>query len=511
MIAKVYSAAVVGLDAQPIEVEVDLSAGLHCFQIVGLPGAAVNESKDRVSSAIKNSGITPPYHSRRRVIVNLAPADLKKEGPAYDLPIAMAFLLASGQVSVENTTDKIFIGELSLEGALRRISGVLPIALAAKEKGFKTIFLPIGNAVEAALVKGLEVIPVNSLKQLIAHLKGERLISKKMPARENKLCSKNDLLVDMAHIKGQEQSKRALEIAAAGAHNILMRGPAGTGKTLLARSFPSILPSLLKKESLEVTKIFSAAGHLNDNQSLVTERPFRSPHHTASVVSLVGGGSRPKPGEITLAHRGVLFLDEMPEFSRSTLEGLRQPLEDGVITVSRAGGTEIFPAKFILIGAMNPCPCGKLGDPEQQCTCSPGQISKYQRKLSGPFLDRIDINIEVPRLIASELSSSQLSEPSKLIRERVRKARIIQGRRFLNEKNIITNSEMRPNQTKKFCRIGLSGQNLLENAVDRMRLSVRSYYRLLKLSRTIADLDGADNIQTTHIAEAIQYSPKVEA
>ena len=511
MLSKVFSAAVVGLDALPIEVEVDLSPGLHCFQIVGLPGVAVNESRDRVSSAVKNSGITPPHHSRRRVIVNLAPADLKKEGPAYDLPIAVAFLLASGQVNIANSDDKIFVGELSLEGALRRVDGILPIALSAKEKGFRTIFLPAENAAEASLVKGLEIIPIVSLKELISHLRGELIISKKIIAKRAKIVRKEESLTDMAYVKGQEYSKRALEIAAAGAHNILMRGPAGTGKTLLARAFSSILPPLLREEALEVAKIFSVAGYSKGGSSLTTERPFRSPHHTASVVALVGGGSHPKPGEITMAHRGVLFLDEIPEFPRSVLESLRQPLEDGVITVSRAGGTATFPAKFILIGAMNPCPCGKSEDPEQQCVCSPSQISKYQRKLSGPFLDRIDINIEVPRVVASKLSGDKLAESSSVIKERVQKARQIQTKRFAGEKEIMNNSEMGLRQIKKFCQIGLSEQNLLKNAMDKMCFSVRSYYRLLKLARTIADLEGVENIRIAHIAEALQYRPKAEA
>lgn len=510
MIAKVYSAALNGLKALPIEVEVDLLPGLHCFNIVGLPDAAVNESKERVSSAIKNSGANPPQQSRKRVTVNLAPADLKKVGPSYDLPIAVAFLLAGGQLHIGNPEDKLFVGELSLEGKLRRVNGILSIALMAKEEHFQTLFAPEANADEAALIEGLEVIPINSLSQLINHFKKNDLISARPLTKIDKFYEDNGSLADMAYIKGQEQAKRALEIAAAGGHNVIMNGPPGSGKTMLARSFASILPWLNVEEALEVTQIFSIAGKLPDKTPLLVKRPFRAPHHTASTISLIGGGSYPKPGEITLAHRGVLFLDEFPEFTRGFLESLRQPLEDGIVMVSRASGSYTFPARFILIGAMNPCPCGKAGDPEQRCVCSPSQVSKYQRKISGPLLDRIDLHIEVPRVGYNKLSDEKVAESSAVIRQRIEKARKLQLDRFKKEKNILTNSEMDVRQIKEFCKIDQQSQELLKMAVNQMHLSARSYYRLLKLARTIADLSEIENIQPSHIAEALRYRPKVE-
>ena len=510
MPAKVFSAALVGLNAQPIEVEVDLSSGLHCFSIVGLPDAAVNEAKERVSSAIKNCGGSPPHHTNRRVIVNLAPADLKKEGAVYDLPIAIGYLLVSGQLrSGLDLSKALFIGELSLEGSVRQIDGALPVALMAKELGFKTLFVPEQNAAEAALIEDIEVIPVNSLLQLVKHLENEEKINPQPPTNIKEFFDPPDHVFDMAYIKGQEHAKRALEIAAAGAHNILFSGPPGSGKTLLARTLPSILPPMTFDESLEVTKIFSISGYLPKNKPLIVHRPFRNPHHTASSVSLVGGGANPRPGEITMAHRGVLFLDEFPEFNRQVLESLRQPLEDGIISVTRVARTLLFPARFMLIAAMNPCPCGRLTDPDRECQCSQTQISKYKRKISGPLLDRIDLHIEVPPVKYDKLASEKVAEESSKIRERVAGAREKQLSR-LNGMPINTNSEMGIKEIKKFCQVDEKTKELLKNAAQQLHLSARSFYRILKLARTIADLSSEKNIKTQHVAEALQYRPKEE-
>jgi magnesium chelatase family protein len=507
MPAKVFSAANIGLNCQPIEVEVDMSPGLHSFQIVGLPDTAINESKERVSSAVKNSGASPPHHTNRRIIVNLAPADIKKEGPAYDLPIAVAYLLASDQLLATGLAEKIFVGELSLEGNLRPISGVLPIALMARDKGFKTLFVPKANETEAALVNGLEIFGLNSLQELFLHLENKQPLTPAPPTEISSLFDDEESLADIAYVKGQEHAKRALEVAAAGHHNILMSGPPGTGKTLLAKTLPTILPPLSFEEALEVTKIFSVAGRLNSSKPVLLHRPFRSPHHTASSVALVGGGNHPKPGEITLAHRGILFMDELPEFHRDVLEALRQPLEDGVITVSRATASLDFPARFMLVAAMNPCPCGHATNPDKQCVCSPSQVSRYKRKISGPLLDRIDLHIEIPPIKYDKLAGEKMGEQSAVVRTRIEAARQKQTERFSQDK-IKTNAEMNLVQMKKYCQLDNAGQELLKTAVNNYHLSARSYHRILKISRTIADLANSINIQASHLAEALQYRPK---
>ena len=506
MSSKILSAAVIGLDAEIVEVEADTGRGeLGLISIVGLPDMAVSESRERVRSAIKNSNLFLP---RVKVTINLAPADLKKQGPSYDLPIAISLMLAAKSFHlIDSPEDIIFVGELALNGDVRPVNGILPIAIKAKRKGIKTIFVPEKNATEAKLVKDIEVISVKNLKQLVKHLNKKELIEP--TPYKNFNFSNVEILNDMAHIKGQEHVKRAMEISAAGAHNMLMTGPPGAGKTLIARTMPSILPDLTFEEALELTKIYSVAGELPPDVALISSRPFRSPHHTASGVALVGGGTWPRPGEISLAHRGVLFLDEFPEFPHQVLENLRQPLEDGVIHISRAAGNLSFPAKFILISAMNPCSCGFYGDREKNCICSPSQIINYRKKISGPIIDRIDLHIEVPRIKFDKLSSNEPGEKSKAIKKRVQTARQIQRKRFKNMP-FITNSEMNSEAAKNFCQIDNTSTQLLKNAVDQMHLSARAYFRILKLAHTIADLAAEEKILPTHIAEALQYRPKIE-
>ena len=506
MSSKILSAAVIGLDAEIVEVEADTGGGeLGSFSVVGLPDMAVSESRERVRSAIKNSGLEFP---KIKVTVNLAPADLKKHGPSYDLPIAISILVATKRLGqIESLNDSLFVGELALNGELRPINGTLPIAIKAEKMGIKNIYLPEKNCNEAKLVKNLTVYPVKTLKQLVLHLIDEEKIA---PAPDSEISFTNlKILNDMAHIRGQEQVKRAMIIAAAGGHNMAMSGPPGSGKTLIARTMPSILPNLTLEEALEVTKIYSVSGLLNSSDTLVTSRPFRAPHHSASAVAMVGGGAWPKPGEISLAHRGVLFLDEFPEFPRSVLENLRQPLEDGMVHVSRVAGNLKFPAKFILVSAMNPCPCGFHGDKEKNCVCSVSQISNYKKKISGPILDRIDLHVEVPRVKFEKLADDTAAESSEKIKVKVEKARKIQADRFQNTP-FITNSEMNSETVKKFCQICDESKELLKNAVDRLHLSARAYFRVLKLARTIADLDEVENISYNHVAEALQYRPKVE-
>jgi len=494
-LAKVHSAAVVGLEAYPIEVEVDISNGLPSFAIVGLPDKAIEESKERVRASIRNSGADFPM---KRITVNLAPADIKKEGPAYDLAIAIGILVADEQIP-KISDEMFFVGELALNGGLRHINGILPIVSSLQAK-FSQIVLPTANAEEASLVPSIKILPAPDLKSLIYHFRQERAL----PLHKRKPLSGEtvDYEYDLAYIKGQEQAKRALEIAAAGGHNLLFNGPPGSGKTLLARTIPSILPSLTPEESLEVTKIYSVAGLLTASKPIIFERPIRAPHHTTSNVALVGGGTYPRPGEITLAHRGVLFMDEFPEFPRSVLEALRQPLEDGVITVSRAQGSIIFPAKFILVAAQNPCPCGYLNDTHKACICSPTQIMHYQKRVSGPLLDRIDIHIEVPKVDYEKLSSDKLIEPSSVVRQRVADARKIAMQRGK------TNAELSNKEIKQYCVLEEKGQNLLKLAMNQYNLSARQYTRILKVARTIADLAGSENIQTEHLGEALQYRPK---
>ncbi len=510
MLAKVISCSVVGLEGTAVEVEVDIyTNSLPSITLVGLPDAAVKESTERVRAALFNSAL---YYPRGRVTVNLAPADLRKVGPVYDLPIAVGLLAASEQVPLERLENTLFIGELSLDGSLRHIDGVLPMAYMAQQQGIQTVYLPEIDAPEAALIRGLEVIPVPSMSALVSHLRDFDPIPPFEHSERFDQVEEAIYVVDFADIKGQEHIKRALEVAAAGAHNCLMTGSPGAGKTLMARSLPSVLPRLSLDEALDITRIYSVTGQLPPGTPLVNQRPFRSPHHTISNAGLVGGGRLPRPGEISLAHRGVLFLDELPEFGPKNLETLRQPLEDKVVTISRAQGSLSFPANFMLVGAMNPCPCGWYGDTLHECTCSPSVVSRYQKRLSGPLLDRIDIHVEVPRVDFEKLSDARRGETSHAIRERVEAARERQRGRFASYADghgaLLTNADMGPGEIREFCAVDEAGHSLLRAAMRQLHMSARAYHRTLKLARTIADLIGAERIETAHLAEAIQYRPR---
>jgi magnesium chelatase family protein len=502
MLAKVFSGGVLGLEAKIIEIEVSTSYGLKHFEIVGLPDKAINESKERVAAAIESSGFKSPSKKPVRVLVSLAPADLKKEGSIYDLPIALGYLLAEKEIFF-NPKEKLILGELGLDGKLRPIKGAICFAILAKEKGFSEIILPKENAREAGLIEGIRAIGVSFLKEAIAYLEKKKKIEPEKTKIEN---LKENYQIDFAFIKGQKFAKRALEISAAGGHNLLMVGPPGTGKTLLAKAIPTILPPLSFEEALEVTKIYSIAGILPKENPLITVRPFRSPHHTCSEVALIGGGTPPRPGEITLSHRGVLFLDEFPEFHRDVLESLRQPIEEGKITIARAKHSLELPARFILVASSNPCPCGYYGNPDQECKCSISQIRMYQRKLVGPLIDRIDLLINVPNLKYEKLVGPD-EENSQRVRERVIKARKVQKERFKKDK---TNSEMEIPEIKKYCQIDSKSENLLRKYVDSGRLSVRGYHRILKVARTIADLEGKEKISFEHLSEALSYRIKEE-
>lgn len=501
MVSKVKSCGLAGIEGFIIDVEVDLSSGLPAFDIVGLPDAGVKESRERVKAAIKNCGFNMPI---KRIVVNMAPADVKKEGSVYDLPIAVALLSLSDQLKCADIGDYMLCGELSLDGAVRHINGALPMAVTAREHGIKNIILPLANAKEAAVVDGINVFGARDLYEVVRHLSGEAPLSPISVDLENVFSNKASYMFDFADVKGQDSVKRAVEVAVAGGHNIIMIGSPGSGKSMIAKRIPGILPDLTFAEAIETTKIHSIAGTLPEDVTILTDRPYRSPHHSVSAVGLIGGGTIPKPGEISLAHNGVLFLDELPEFSRQTLEVMRQPLEDGCVTVSRINATYTYPANVLFVASMNPCKCGYFGDRNHRCTCTPNDIARYVGKISGPLLDRIDIHIEVPAVRYDDLQSTEKTETSAEIKARVDKARKIQTARYAGT-GIYSNSQMTAAMIREYCKLTMDARRMLKNAFETLGLSARAHDRILKVARTVADLEGVEQIEFRHIAEAIQY------